>query len=125
MPTIKTANSRTKTANMATKMATTNRQSPPGIAEGSQDGQPLYYPWVPSPVRQCAGGRTTLPPGSKNVANWQTQLFFGRSLHCRMPLRQQLSLPTVANSVANWQTHFGSLPFPRILGNGEITTALR
>jgi hypothetical protein len=39
------------------------------------------------------------PPGSKNVANWQTQFFFGRNHHRRVRLRRQLSLPTVANLV--------------------------
>ena len=46
------------------------------------------------------------PPGSKKVANWQTQFFFGRSLHCRMPLRRQLSLPTVANSTGKLANSF-------------------
>jgi len=43
-------------------------------------------------------------PGSKNLANWQTHFFSGRSSHCRRWLRTKLSLPTVANSLANWQT---------------------
>jgi hypothetical protein len=41
------------------------------------------------------------PPGSKNVANWQTQFFFGRNLPLHSFLRPGMSLPTVATT---WQT---------------------
>src|SRR5258707_897052 len=56
------------------------------------------------------GGQSAQPPAPKNVANWQTQFFFGRSFHWRLLLWRHLSLPTVANSVAKWQSHFGSPP---------------
>jgi|GEM_PF-5771725 len=37
----------------ATKTATTNRQITWETVEGGQDGQPLYSPGAPPPVRQC------------------------------------------------------------------------
>src|SRR5438128_2807898 len=52
------------------------------------------------------------PPGSKNVANWQTHFFSGRNRQCDRGLRMKLSLPTLANSVANWQSQIGSLGDP-------------
>jgi hypothetical protein len=58
-----------------------------------------------SPPGQLAGERRRAPC-SKNVANWQTQFSFGRSLQCRMPLRRQLSLPTVANSTGKLANSF-------------------
>lgn len=40
-------------ANPATKTATTNRPITWETVEGGQDGQPLYSPGAPPPVRQC------------------------------------------------------------------------
>jgi hypothetical protein len=39
------------------------------------------------------------PPGSKNVANWQTHFFPDRKWPWDRGLRTKLSLPTVANSI--------------------------
>ena len=52
------------------------------------------------------GGQNAPTPGPKNVANWQTQFFFGRSFHGRLLLRRRQSLPTVANSGGKWQTRW-------------------
>jgi hypothetical protein len=49
-------------------------------------------------ARELAGEQPDAPPGSKNVANWQTQFIFGRNSFPIEPLQRQLSLPTVANS---------------------------
>src|SRR5438874_5398110 len=40
----------------------------------------------------------TDPPGSKNVANWQTHFFSRHNSPCETGLWIKLSLPTVANS---------------------------
>src|SRR5438876_11880160 len=44
------------------------------------------------------------PPGSRKLANWQTQFFLGCNCFCLWSLWRRMSLPTVATSLANWQT---------------------
>jgi hypothetical protein len=63
------------------------------------------------PMCYVFGGRAEglRPPGSKSVANWQTQIFFGRNHHGRVPLQRQLSLPTVANSVGKLANSMAAL----------------
>jgi hypothetical protein len=63
-------------------------------------------------------------PGSKSVANWQTQFFFGRNRHCRLPLRRQLSLPTVANSVGKLANSFCTLCLNQFAQQGSVTNFL-
>src|SRR5437868_3003648 len=50
-----------------------------------------------------------LAPGSKSVANWQTQIFFGHNLHYCMLLRRGMSLPTLANSVGKLANSFSEI----------------
>src|SRR5437870_21782 len=75
-------------------------------SQGGQGGQPLSPRWSARQSASALAGGRALTPTSQNLANWQTQFFFGRNHHRGVRLRRQLSLPTVANSVANWQTHF-------------------
>ena len=93
-------------ANMATKMAIKNREIPKEITKMANMAS-LSTPldWRAEGPGQGAD-QYAGPPGSKNLANWQTHFFSEHNSHCDSALRLKLSLPTVANSLANWQTHF-------------------
>jgi hypothetical protein len=78
----------------------------------NQQGQVQGQRWPP------AGGRESDPPGSKNVANWQTQFFSSRKSLRALIAPSGLEFANRGKlggklALSFWQTHVNALRHPR------------